>query len=554
MSEGYRVQNLSIHIGEHCIVEDLSFDLAPGEIVALAGASGAGKSMTAMTPFGLTAGVARGSAVLDGVELIGLPERDLSRVRAEKIGFVFQQPLTALTPHRTVKQHLQEAASQAGGAKPDQAAMVVMLEAVGLSRPDERLAQYPHRLSGGERQRVLIAAALAHNPQYLVADEPVSALDAALRGEIMTLLVRLCRDRGMAMLLVSHDLAGIEHHADRLLLLEHGKVVEAGSAKQLATAPATEYGKRLMAATPRLIEPLMPLSEPGKPILEAQNIHVHFPKPGWSRGHIDAVVDASLTLAKGETLALVGGSGSGKSTLGRAIAGLGPMQKGRVLWQGEALPPRKRRKPEHRRLIQPVFQDPLASLDPRWTVADIIMEPTRWLSSPLPFRRGGISPPDWSERLHGAGGGDCQDSTVLTDSPHPNPSPEGEGLIARLLGEVGLDANFATRKPASLSGGQAQRVAIARALSANPDMLLLDEATSALDPLVADGVVGLFDRLQRERGLSLLFITHDLALARRVAHRIAVMEDGRIVECAPREELFLAPQAEATKRLIAASG
>ena len=513
MIDGYQVQNLSIHIGERCIVDGISFALAPGEIVALAGASGAGKSMTAMTPFGLSAGVASGSAVLDGVELVGLPERDLSRVRAEKIGFVFQQPLTALTPHRTVKQHLQEAACQAGGIKPDQAGMVAMLEAVGLSRPEERLAQYPHRLSGGERQRVLIAAALAHNPQYLVADEPVSALDAALRGEIMALLVRLCRDRNMAMLLVSHDLAGIQHHADRLLLLEHGKVVEAGSAKQVTTAPATGYGTRLMAATPRLSEPLTSLSKPGDPVLETQNVHVHFPKPGWRRGRIDAVMDASLTLAKGETLALVGGSGSGKSTLGRAIAGLGPMQSGAVLWQGEALPQRKRRKSEHRRLIQPVFQDPLASLDPRWTVADIIMEPIRWLSG--------------SDR---------------------------NGMVERLLSEVGLDAGHATRKPTSLSGGQAQRVAIARALSADPDMLLLDEATSALDPLVADGVVGLFDRLQRERGLSLLFITHDLALARRVAHRIAVMEEGRIVECAPREELFANPQAEATKRLILASG
>lgn len=513
MTGGYRVHNLSIHIGAHCIVEDISFALAPGEIVALAGASGAGKSMTAMTPFGLSAGVASGSVMLDGVELVGLSERELSRVRATEIGFVFQQPLTALTPHRTVQQHLQEAACQAGGAKPDQADMVDMLKAVGLSRPEERLAQYPHRLSGGERQRVLIAAALAHAPRFLVADEPVSALDAALRGEIMALLVRLCRQRNMAMLLVSHDLAGIEHHADRLLLLERGKVIEAGSAKQVATNPATDYGKRLMAATPRLAEPLMPLSVPGEVILEAKGVNVHFPKPGWGRGRIDAVVDASLTLAKAETLALVGGSGSGKSTLGRAVAGLGPMQSGSVLWQGQALPPRKHRKLEHRRLIQPVFQDPLSSLDPRWTVADIISEPTLWLSD--------------SDR---------------------------NGTVERLLNEVGLDADFATRKPASLSGGQAQRIAIARALSADPDMLLLDEATSALDPLVADGVVALFDRLQRERGLSLLFITHDLALARRVAHRIAVMEAGWIVECAPREELFSSPHADATKRLIAASG
>ena len=514
MSEGYAVRNLGVRIGDQLIVDDVSFTLAPGEVFALAGASGAGKSMSAMTPFGLSAGVASGSAMLDGIELVGLSEHELSRIRAEKIGFVFQQPLTALTPHRTVRQHLQEAAMQAGGAKPDKAAMVVMLEAVGLSRPDERLAQYPHRLSGGERQRVLIAAALAHGPRYLVADEPVSALDAALRGEIMALLVRLCRERGMAMLLVSHDLAGIEHHADRLLLLESGRVAEAGPAPQIATLPATDYGKRLMAATPRLTEPLPSLPETGEVLLEVEAAHIHFPKPGWRRGRIDAVVDASLTLAKGETLALVGGSGSGKSTLGRAIAGLGPMASGIVRWQGETLPPRQRRNAGHRRLIQPVFQDPLASLDPRWNVADIILEPVRWL--------------------------------VPEDDQHERAKD--------LLEEVGLPRDFASRKPASLSGGQAQRVAIARALSADPEMLLLDEATSALDPLVADGVVALFGRLQRERGLSLLFITHDLALARRAAHRIAVMDAGRIVECASREELFSNPQAEATKRLIAASG
>ena len=294
MSDGYFVQNLSIRVGERQIVDDISFSLAPGEIVALAGASGAGKSMSAMTPFGLSAGKASGSAMLDGIELVGLSESELSKVRAEKVGFVFQQPLTALTPHRTVRQHLSEAAMQAGGAKPDKAAMVAMLKAVGLTRPDERLAQYPHRLSGGERQRVLIAAALAHNPRYLVADEPVSALDAALRGEIMALLVRLCRERGMAMLLVSHDLAGIEHHADRLLLLDQGRVIEAGSARQIATAPATDYGKRLMAATPRLSEPLAELPVTGEIILETEKVTVTFPKPGWQRGRIDAVVDADL--------------------------------------------------------------------------------------------------------------------------------------------------------------------------------------------------------------------------------------------------------------------
>ena len=509
----YEVQDLCVDIGDARIVDGISFAVHAAEIVALAGASGAGKSMTAMTPFGLSAGTASGSALLDGAQLICMDERNLRPIRAAKLGFVFQQPLTALTPHRNVAAHLTEAAMQAGGKRPSRAMMIDMLEQVGLSRPEERLAQYPHRLSGGERQRVLIAAALAHGPKLLIADEPVSALDAALRSEIMALLTRLCRDRGMAMILVSHDLAGIERHADRLLLLENGKVTETGEATQVALQPASDYGQRLMAATPRLDDPMPTLPKAGEALLAAEGINVRFKKPGLRSGWTQAVADASLILARGETLALVGGSGSGKSTLGRAIAALGPLQSGEVLWRGDILPPRARRSEVHRRLIQPVFQDPVASLDPRWTVADIIAEPLRWLT------------PD-------------------TNIPE---------RVAALLAEVDLPAEFAWRKPAALSGGQAQRVAIARALAADPDMLLLDEATSALDPLVAQGVTGLFSRLQQSRGLSMLFITHDLALARRVAHRIAVMEGGQIIEMQSREALFAAPQHEVTKRLIAVS-
>lgn len=521
MTPLYQASHLCIDIGGKRIADNISFAIAPGEIVALAGASGAGKSMSALTPFGLTHAIASGSAMLAGQQLIGMAEKDLRSIRAAQLGFIFQQPLTALTPHRTVAAHLTEAACQAGGARPSHKDMAAMLANVGLSRPEERLAQYPHRLSGGERQRVLIAAALAHGPSLLIADEPVSALDAALRRDVMAMLTGLCRDRGMAMLLVSHDLAGIEQYADRLLLLQDGRLIESGAAAAIVRKPRSDYGKALMAATPRLDEALPPLLAPGAILLEARNISVHFPKAGWRGGwrgeNLQAVDNVSLTLAKGETLALVGGSGSGKSTLGRAIAGLGPMQAGTVIWQGKPLPPRARRTAEHRRLIQPVFQDPLASLDPRWSVAQTIAEPLRWL---LPAAERGTM---------------------------------GGALVTKLLEEVDLPAEFATRKPAALSGGQAQRVAIARALAADPQMLLLDEATSALDPLVAGGVTALLGRLQKERGLSVLFITHDLALARRVAHRIAVMENGHIVETAPRDTIFSAPQAEATRRLIAAS-
>jgi ABC-type glutathione transport system ATPase component len=513
----YQVKDLCADIDDARIVDGISFDIAAGEIVALAGASGAGKSMTAMTPFGLTAARASGSVILDGEELIGMAERDLRQRRAAKTGFVFQQPLTALTPHRTVMMHMTEAAMQKGGARPGKNWIIEKLRRVGLTKPEERLGQFPHLMSGGERQRLLIAMAIAHGPKLLIADEPVSALDAALRREIMELLTGLCRDNGMAMLLVSHDLAGIEHHADRLLLLENGRVTENGAAHKVALAPASDYGQRLMAATPRLSEPMPPLPEPGKILLRAEGVTVTFPAAGWGRGRLIAVDDASLVIHRGETLALVGGSGSGKSTLGRAIAGLGPMDSGIISWQGTPLPPRKARKAEHRRLIQPVFQDPIASLDPRWTVADILAEPLKWLAA----------------------------------DANAN---EGVGSrVAALLSEVDLPPEFAARKPAALSGGQAQRVAIARALAANPDMLLLDEATSALDPLVAGGVTALFAKLQAERGLSVLFITHDLALARRVAQRIAVMQDGQIVEMASREALFADPKADATQRLIAAS-
>ncbi len=514
----FSLSDFGVHIGARQLVSGVSLEIEAGEIVALAGASGSGKSLTAMTAFGLSAGAGKGSARLDGEELIGLPETALARLRAQHVGFVFQQPLTALTPHRSVAQHLGEAAAQAGGKRPGHSAMIAMLEQVGLADPQSKLKQFPHRLSGGERQRVLIACAIAHAPRLLIADEPTSALDASLRREIIDLLTGICREKQMAMLLVSHDLASIERDADRLLLLKDGEVAEKGKAAKIASQPTSKYGKALMAATPRLTEKLTPLPVPTDRLLEIRDLSVRFRKPGWRSGYIDAVKNASLDLARGETLAVVGGSGSGKSTLGRAVAGLGPVTSGEISWQDERLPSRGKRSRKHRQLMQPVFQDPVASLNPRWSVTDIILEPAQILASP--------------------------------DAP----PGQRKSLVTELLREVDLPPEFASRRAAQLSGGQAQRVAIARALSCQPEMLLLDEATSALDPLVADGVSKLFRKLQEERGLALLFITHDLALARRCAHRIAVMEAGEIVECATREKLFGSPSSDAAKRLIAASG
>jgi peptide/nickel transport system ATP-binding protein len=514
------------------VVSNLSFTLSPGECLALVGESGSGKSLTCMTPFGLSAGVASGSARLGDVELIGLDELRLRHVRAAQLGFVFQQPLTALTPHLTIAAHLAEAATQAGEPRPSRAELAAMLERVGLDRPSERLDQFPHRLSGGQRQRVLIAMAIAHRPALLVADEPTSALDAALRHDIMALLRRLQRETGMAMLLVSHDLASVADHADSLLVMKDGRMVETGPARALVTMPGSDYAKALVAATPRLDASLDPRPEVGAPLLAAQDIRVTFPRPGWRSGRMVAVDGASLSVKAGECLALVGGSGSGKSTLARAIARLGPCDAGEVLWKGSPLPPRSDMRATDRAGFQPVFQDPVASLDPRWSVAEIVGEPLKWLGS---------STLSVSSKVETS-------AHCLDFARH-----ERSRSVEAALDAVELPRAFATRRARELSGGQAQRVALARALVSQPELLVLDEATSALDVLVAAQIVALLQRLQHERGLAILAITHDLALARMLAHRIAVMDAGRIVEEGKAEEVCASPAHPVTQRLVAAS-
>jgi peptide/nickel transport system ATP-binding protein len=513
----YAVERLVVRAGRRAIIKDVGFTIGRGECVALVGASGSGKSQTCLAPFGLSPLIAEGSARLGGVELVGADAAALRTARARQVGFVFQQPMTALTPHLKVGAQLAEAWRQAGAPRPTRRDLTALLDRVGLTRADERLDQYPHRLSGGERQRVMIAAAIAHGPALLVADEPTSALDAELRHAILTLLDRLRAEEGLALLLVSHDLPSVAAHADRVVVLNEGRVVEQGPADAVLGRPAVDYTRALIAASPLLSDAPPPLPPVGAPLLEARDIAVSFARPGWRRGRIAAVDGVSLRVAAGEGLALVGGSGSGKSTLGRAIARLGPVERGEVLWEGARLPPRARMRPALRRHIQPVFQDPVASLDPLWRVADIVAEPLRHLAPAL-----------------------SADMRVER--------------VAAALDEVELGGGFAGRRPAELSGGQAQRVALARALVADPALLLLDEATSALDVLVAARVLDLIARLQRTRGLAILFITHDLALAQRLCHRIAVMEAGRIVEEGATAAVIAAPRHDVTRRLVAASG
>ncbi|MGP1353554.1 MAG: nickel ABC transporter ATP-binding protein NikE [Parasphingopyxis sp.] len=512
----YAVNGLSARIGDKVIVDDVSFTVEAGQCVALVGASGSGKSQTCLAPFGLSPAIPSGSARLDGVELIGADPDVVRTIRGRDVGFVFQHPLTALTPHLTIGAQLAESWARGGAAAPSRADMIAALGRVGLDAPEDRLDQFPHRLSGGQRQRALIAMAVAHRPKLLIADEPTSALDASLRAEIMALLDTLRREQGMALLLVSHDLAAVADHADTVVMLRDGRVAESGPAVDILATPRSDYGRALVAATPKLSDPPPDLPETGAPLLAATAIDVSFARPGWRKGRVQAVSDANLSIAEGEALALVGGSGSGKSTLARAIARIGPIDAGSVTWRSEPLPERKRMTASHRRLIQPVFQDPVASLDPQWRVSHIIAEPLKHLRPDLA---------EWGRA----------------------------GTVKQLLQEVDLPADFADRFPRELSGGQAQRVAIARALAVEPEMLLLDEATSALDVLVAGRVLDLLEKLQNERDLALLFITHDLAVARRLCHRIAVMDAGAIVEEGPAQQIIAAPAHPVTQKLVAAS-
>ena len=504
----YAVDGLSVRFGERRVVEGLSFSVAAGECLALVGESGSGKSQACLAPFGLSRGTAEGSAVLMGEQLIGLPEARLRPLRGKGAGFVFQQPLSALTPHLRIGAQLAESMRTH-----DRQRLVRALDDVGIDRPEERLRQYPHQLSGGQRQRVMIAMAVAHDPRLLIADEPTTALDAMVRRGILRLIDRLRAEKGLAVILVSHDLGLVADHADRMLVMRRGGMVEEGPAARLLAAPSTDYARALAKAAPRMDSPAPDLPPVGEALLEAKGVRVSFRRPGWRGGWLDAVSDAALDIRVGEAVALVGGSGSGKSTLARAIAGLGPMQAGEVRWQGRLLGRRGRIAFADRRGIQLVAQDPVDSLDPRWSAARSVAE--------------GLNP------LH--------------------PPCAADPAIRELLAEVSLDAELASRRPAGLSGGQAQRVAIARALAAGPLLLVCDEATSALDVTVQAEVMALLSRLRRERRLSMLFISHDLALVRQLCHRIVVLDQGQVVEAGPTGELLAKPRSDITQRLISAS-
>jgi len=517
------VRDLSVAFRGREVVRGVSFDVMPGETVALVGESGSGKSVTALSCLRLLSSAGSnpaGSISLDGVSVLDADDKQLRALRGGVAGMVFQEPMTSLNPLHTIERQIAEAITLhrplAGEAL--RARVIELLRLAGFPQAEDRLGAYPHQLSGGQRQRVMIAAALANDPKLLIADEPTTALDVTIQAQILELLAALKQRLGMAMLLITHDLSIVRRHADRVVVMKDGNAVEQGKVAEVFAAPSHEYTLMLLATEPRGAPAPFPADAP--PTLEARDIRVAFPiRRGLLRrvvAEVKAVNGVSLALREGETLGLVGESGSGKTTLGLALLRMADSQ-GSITFAGQdiqALSTRALR--PWRRRMQIVFQDPFGALSPRLSVAEIIGEGLEVHEASLPR----------AERLM---------------------------RVADALREVGLDPAMAERYPHEFSGGQRQRIAIARAMVLKPSLVVLDEPTSALDVSVQAQVVDLLRDLQARHGLAYLFISHDLRVVRAMAHRIAVLKDGRVVEEGEATALVQNPREAYTRQLMAAA-
>jgi microcin C transport system ATP-binding protein len=516
------VAGLNVAFGARRVVDDVGFSLDRGQTLALVGESGSGKSSVALALLGLLppGGVASGRVVLDGTATVGAAPEELRRLRGGVAGMVFQEPMTSLNPLHRIGRQIDEAISlhQTLSGRARRARVMDVLAQAGFADAAGRLAAYPHQLSGGQRQRVMIAMALANDPALLIADEPTTALDVTIQAQILDLLAAQKRARGLALLLICHDLAIVRRHADRVCVMRDGRIVEHGRVAEVFAAPSHPYTRMLLAAEPR--GGPVPVGNAARPLLEASDLRVAFPiRAGVLRrqvGEVRAVDGVSLALREGETLGVVGESGSGKSTLGFALLRL-ERAAGRIRFEGQdVLALRRGALRAWRARAQIVFQDPYGSLSPRLSVGDIIGE--------------GLE-------VH---------ARAIRRAAR-------EIRVAEALAEVGLPAEAAARYPHEFSGGQRQRIAIARAIVLKPRLVVLDEPTSALDMSVQAQIVDLLRSLQARHGLAYLFISHDLKVVRAMSHRIAVMRAGRIVEAGPTADILERPRHDYTRALMAAA-
>jgi microcin C transport system ATP-binding protein len=519
------IDRLNVRFGASTVVSDVSFSVAAGEKVGLVGESGSGKSITALSILRLVEGAQTTGAVrLGGQDLMSYSERQMRGVRGKQVGMIFQEPMTALNPLYTVGNQIAEVLRLHQGLHKNaaHAKAIEWLARTGIAQPERRVDAYPHQLSGGQRQRAMIAMALACQPELLICDEPTTALDVTVQTQILTLLDDLQREFGMAMLFITHDLNLVRRFTHRVGVMEKGLLVEMGETAAVFASPAHAYTQRLLASRPRRV--VTELDEDAAVLLEVRPISVRFSRTeGWfKKHHVDAVRQVTVQLSQGETLGLVGESGSGKTTLAMALLGLQPITAGEVHLAGQRIDNASNAVLRTmRKKMQVVFQDPFASLSPRRTVGQIVQE--------------GLD-------LH------CPELSAS----------ERQARVVAMLQEVGLgDAStvnqLLSRYPHEFSGGQRQRIAIARAVVLRPELLVLDEPTSALDVSVQQQVLALLADLQKRYGMSYLFISHDLAVIRAMAHRVLVMKDGEIVEHNDVESLFSAPQAPYTQALLAAT-